>query len=106
MTTDDLFPAVREAINDSEGAAHSPDQLLDVQARAAVEAVERSGWVERAGWEYAARSGDVTLSCGFHTFEGALRDAQAQGFTGFVVERRPVGVWEVPEVSSHNTPTN
>ena len=98
-----LFPAVRQAINDAEGAAHSPDELLDVQARAAVEAVERSGWVERAGWEYAARSGDVTLSCGFHTAEGCLLDAREQGFTGFVVERRPIGVWEVSEVSSPNT---
>ena len=74
----DLFPAVREAINDSEGAAHSPDQLLDVQAAAAVEAMVRSGWVEQAGWEYAARNGDTTLSCGFHTFEGALADARSR----------------------------
>lgn len=100
----DLFPAVRQAINDAEGAAHSPDELLDVQARAAVEAVARSGWVERAGWEYAARVGDVTLSCGFHTAEGCLVDAAEKGFTGFVVERRPIGVWEVSEVSSRKTP--
>lgn len=100
----ELFPAVRQAINDAEGAAHSPDQLLDVQARAAVEAVERSGWVEQAGWEYAARSGDVTLTCGFHTPEGAVQDAISQGLTGFVVERRPIGLWELWEDSSTNTP--
>jgi hypothetical protein len=104
MTAEDLFPAVRQAINGSEGAAHSPDQLLDVQARAAVEAVQRSGWVEQAGWEYAARDGDVTLSCGFHTPEGALADARAQGLTRFVVERRPIGAWEVPEDSSSKHP--
>lgn len=100
----ELFPAVRQAINDAEGAAHSPDQLLDVQARAAVEAVVRSGWVERAGWEYAARSGDVTLTCGFHTHEGAVLDAREQGLEGFVIERRPIGVWELSEDSSPNTP--
>ncbi|QDG61209.1 hypothetical protein [Pseudarthrobacter sp. NIBRBAC000502771] len=100
----DLFPAVRQAINDAEGAAHSPDQLLDVQARAAVEAVVRSGWVEQAGWEYAARSGDVTLSCGFHTLEGCLADALDHGFTGFVVERRPIGMWEVLDDSSFSDP--
>jgi hypothetical protein len=100
----DLFPAVRQAINDSEGAAHSPDHLLDVQARAAVEAVERSGWVEQAGWEYAARSGDVTLTCGFHTPEGAVQDAEARGLTGFIVERRPIGVWELFEFSSQTSP--
>jgi len=99
----DLFPAVRQAINDAEGAAHSPDELLDVQARAAVEAGERCGWVEQAGWEYAARSGDVTLSCGFHTHAGAVRDAEEQGLTGFVIERRPIGVWELSEDSSPNT---
>ena len=104
MTTDDLIPAVRQAINDSEGAAHTPDQLLDVQARAAVEAVERSGWVEQAGWEYAARSGDVTLSCGFHTFEGAAADAEARGLAGYVIDRRPIGVWEVLEDSSPKHP--
>jgi len=95
MTTGDLVPAVRQAINDSEGAAHSPDELLDVQARAAVEAVERSGWVERAGWEYAARHGDVTLSCGFHTFDGAYGDA-LENFPGMVwtIGRRPIGLWE------------
>ena len=100
----DLFPAVRQAINDAEGAAHSPDELLDVQARAAVEAMTRSGWVEQAGWEYAARDGDVTLSCGFHTLEGCLADAQTQGLTGFVVERRPIGVWEVLDDSSFSAP--
>lgn len=102
MSTDDLFMAVRQAVNDSEGAAHSPDELLDVQARAAVEAVIRCGWVEQAGWEYAARDGDVTLSCGFHTFEGARADA-VEKFPdrGWVVERRPIGVWgTVPESSA------
>lgn len=94
MAADDLFPAVRQAINDSEGAAHTPDHLLDVQARAAVEAMVRSGWVEQAGWEYAARDGDVTLSCGFHTFEGALADAVSR-FGRFTIGRRPIGLWEV-----------
>jgi len=93
VTTEDLVPAVRQAINDSEGAAHSPDHLLDVQAAAAVEAVTRSGWVEQAGWEYAARNGDVTLSCGFHTFEGALADALPK-FGRFTIGRRPIGLWE------------
>ena len=95
MTAADLVPAVRQAINDSEGAAHTPDQLLDVQARAAVDAVERSGWVERAGWEYAARDGDVTLSCGFHTFDGARDDARAR-FPNmrWTIGRRPIGLWE------------
>ncbi len=86
--------AVRQAVNDSEVAASNPDDLLSLQARAAVEAVQRSGWVEQAGWEYAARVGDVTLSCGFHTADGALADAQSQGHEGFTVERRPIGLWE------------
>lgn len=95
MTTDDLFPAVRQAINDSESAAGSADHLLDLQARAAVEAVVRSGWIERAGWEYAARAGDVTLSCGFHTFDGAYGDA-LEKFPGmaWTIGRRPIGLWE------------
>jgi len=93
MSAEDLVPAVRQAINDSEGAAGSPDHLLDVQARAAVEAVVRSGWVQQAGWEYAARDGDVTLSCGFHTAEGALTDAAGK-FERFTIGRRPIGVWE------------
>jgi hypothetical protein len=95
MSAEDLVPAVRQAINDSEGAATSPDHLLDVQAAAAVEAVIRSGWIERAGWEYAARDGDVTLSCGFHTFDGALADA-ASRFAARVwtIGRRPIGLWE------------
>lgn len=99
MTTEDLFMAVRQAVNDSEVAASNPDDLLSLQARAAVEAVVRSGWVEQAGWEYAARNGDVTLSCGFHTADGALADAVAQGFAGFVIDRRPIGLWEGVEQS-------
>lgn len=94
MTTEDLVPAVRQAINDAEGAG-SPDHVLDVQAAAVVEAVVRSGWVEQAGWEYAARDGDVTLSCGFHTYRGALADAVARlGGRRWVIGRRPIGLWE------------
>lgn len=94
--------AVRQAVNDSEVAASNPDDLLTLQARAAVEAVQRCGWVERAGWEYAARVGDVTLSCGFHTFEGARADAESNHpDKGWVVERRPIGLWgQVPDTST------
>jgi hypothetical protein len=91
---EELLVGVRQAVNDSEGAAGNPDDLLTLQARAAVGAVIRLGWVWQAGWEYAAKRGDVTLSCGFHTYEGALQDAEAKYPEPWVIERRPIGVWE------------
>lgn len=101
---EELLIGVRQAINDSEGAAGSPDDLLTLQARAAVGAVVRLGWVKQAGWEYSAKRGDVTLSCGFHTFEGALRDAEENHQEGFVIERRPIGVWEEVPHPGGNSP--
>ena len=86
---DELTAAVRQAINDSEAAAHSPDELLDVQARAAVEAMTRSGVFEAHGFEYAVKRGDVTVAAGFNTLE----QVEASGLQGDIV-RRPVGVWE------------
>jgi hypothetical protein len=94
MTPEELlFAAVRQAINDAEGAAGTPDHLLDLQAAAAVGAVGRLGWVFAAGWEYAVMAGDVTAALGFNT------ESQAQAWIDehpgrYVVERRPVGVWE------------
>ena len=88
----DLFAAVRQAINDSEAAAHSPDELLDVQARAAVEAMTRSGVFEAHGFEYAVKRGDVTVAAGFNTLEQAMEEFP--GLPGAEFVRRPVGVWE------------
>lgn len=89
---EELLAAVRQAVNDSEGAAHNPDQLLTVQAEAAVVAMRRLGWIKQAGWEYAVMRGDVTLETGFNT-EGQARQ-WAAGLAGVEVVRRPVGVWE------------
>ncbi|MEO5317638.1 hypothetical protein PV761_03455 [Arthrobacter sp. CC3] len=91
----ELEIAVRQAINDSEGAAGSPDDLLDVQARAAVEAMVRMGWIQAHGWEYAVKRGDVTVAAGFNTLEQA--QAYAPGLAGAEIVRRPVGVWEPAE---------
>jgi len=88
-----LFAAVRQAINDAEGAAGTPDHLLDLQAAAAVGAARRLGWVHGAGWEYALMDGDVTVQLGFNTESQARVWAAEQG-TRLVVERRRVGVWE------------
>lgn len=102
----DLELAVAAAIDASEAAAGSPDHLLALQAAAAVEAVVRSGWVERAGWEYAAKDGDVTLACGFHTAEGAgAYAAREHGHLAYTIERRAIGVWESVPPSSGDTPT-
>lgn len=92
---EELRAAVRQAINDSEGAAHSPDHLLDVQAAAAVGAMARLGWIKQAGWEYAVKRGDVTLEVGFNT-EDQARHWVATRWGGVTVEieRRPVGLWE------------
>lgn len=89
---DELLIGVRQAINDSETAAGSPDDLLTLQARAAVGAVIRLGWVKQAGWEYAVMAGDVTAEIGFNT------EGQAQSWIDdhpgdYTIERRPVGVW-------------
>lgn len=89
----ELAAAVRQAINDSETAASNPDHLLTLQATAAVGAMHRLGWIKQAGWEYAVMAGDVTAEIGFNTEEQAR--AWAARYDGeFVVERRPVGVWE------------
>lgn len=91
MTPEELLlAAVRQAINDAEGAAGTQDHLLDQQARAAVGAMTRLGWVHGAGWEYALKDGDVTVELGFNT-EAQARSAVPGRFT---VERRRVGVWE------------
>lgn len=88
-----LLATVRQAVNDSEGAAGSPDHLLDVQSLAAVEAMERLGYVQAHGVEFAVKSGDVTLAAGFNT------EAQAREVAppGSYVTRRWVGVWEPVE---------
>lgn len=90
---EELLAATRQAINDSEGAAGSPDHLLTVQAEAAVGAVIRLGWVKAAGWEFAAKRGDVTAEIGFNT-EGQALAWVARNPGDYVIVRRPVGVWE------------
>jgi hypothetical protein len=90
---EELHAAVRQAINDSESAAGSPDHLLDLQASAAVGAMLRLGWIKAAGWEYAVMDGDVTAEVGFNTEGQALAWVEAHPGV-YVVERRPVGVWE------------
>ena len=79
----DLLAAVRQAINDS----------LDAQAHAAVEAMERLGYILPAGTEYAVFQGSVTVELGFNTVEQAGRWAAANT-ADYVIRRRPVGVWE------------
>lgn len=88
-----LFAAVRQAINDSEAAAGNPDDLLTLQARAAVEAMERLGYVEAHGLEFAVKRGDVTVEAGFNTLEQAAEYAPP----GYEIVRRWVGVWEPAE---------
>lgn len=90
---EDLLTVMRQAINDSEGAAGSPDHLLDVQAAAAVEAVERLGYVLAHGVEFAVKAGDVVLASGFNT-EAYAREVAPPGA---YVTRRWVGVWEPVE---------
>jgi hypothetical protein len=90
---EELHAAVRQAINDSESAAGTPDHLLDLQATAAVGAMLRLGWVKAAGWEYAVMADDVTAEICFNT------EGQALAWVGanpgpYVIVRRPVGVWE------------
>jgi len=93
-----LLAAVRQAINDSEAAAGSPDDLLTLQARAAAEAVERLGYVEAHGVEYAVKRGDVVLESGFNTEEQArLWVERRLGAVEVQIVRRWVGVWEPAE---------
>lgn len=95
-----LFAAVRQAINDADGAAATPDDLLTLQATAAVGAMERLGYFETAWDEYAVKCGDVTEEVGFNTEDQARDFAARYVRAGFTVHRRPVGVWEeVPEDS-------
>lgn len=89
--------AVRQAINDSESTAGSPDDLLTLQAVAAVEAVERLGWREAHGAEYAVRRGDILTAQGFNTREQAEAAAGEWPPGEFQVVRRWVGVWEPAE---------
>jgi hypothetical protein len=89
---EELLAGVRQAINDSEVAAANPDDLLTLQAEAAVGAVRRLGWVKRAGWEYAVKAGDVTEEIGFNT-EGQAVAWVADHPGVYEVVRRPVGVW-------------
>ena len=92
---EELLAAVRQAVNDSEVAASNPDQLLTLQATAAVGAVHRLGWIKQAGWVYAVKRGDVTLEVGFNTEEQARSFVERRwGALEFEIERRPVGVWE------------
>lgn len=95
MTPEELLGlAVRQAINDSETAAGNPDDLLTLQATAAVGVVHRLGWFKQAGVEYAVKRGDVTDEVGFNT------EAQARAWglrnlsEPYTVHARPVGVWE------------
>jgi hypothetical protein len=53
----------------------------------------RLGWIKAAGWEFAVMAGDVTEEVGFNT------EGQAQAWVDehpgrYLIERRPVGVWE------------
>lgn len=95
MTPDEeLAAAVRQAINDSEVAAGNPDDLLTLQATAAVGAMTRLGWFKAAGTEYAVKRGDVTDEVGFNT-EAQARSWGFRHLTEpFTVHGRPVGVWE------------
>lgn len=89
-----LLAAVRQAINDSESAAATPDDLLTLQARAAVEAMERLGYQEAHGAEYAVKRGDVMLAQSFNTQEQAELFLQDWPIGEFQIVRRWVGVWE------------
>lgn len=91
---EELRFAVRQAINDSEVAASNPDDLLTLQATAAVGAVRRLGWFKQAGTEYAIKRGDVTEEVGFNT-EAQARAWGLSNMVGpYTVHQRPVGVWE------------
>ena len=98
MTTEEeLAAAVRQAINDSETAAHTPDDLLTLQAAAAVGAVHRLGWFKQAGTEYAVKRGDVTDEVGFNTEAQARAWGLSHVAGPHTVHSRPVGVWvELP----------
>ena len=85
---EELFEAVREAITD----AAAPEDILILQAKAAVRAVVEAGWVQAHGFEYAVKRGDVIVAQSFNTFEQA--EAYAPGLPGVEIVRRPVGVWE------------
>jgi len=89
-----LFAAVRQAINDADGAAATPDDLLTLQATAAVGVVARLGYFAAAGDEYAIKRGDVTIEVGFNTEDQAREFAARYVAEGFTVHRRPIGVWE------------
>jgi len=93
----ELEAAVRQAINDSEGAAGSPDDLLTLQARAAVEAMVRTGVFQAHGWEYALKRGDVLMAQSFNTREQAEAELGGWPAGEFEIVRRPVGVWEPAE---------
>lgn len=96
----ELEAAVRAAIIDAETAAGFPEALLTLQARAAVEAMTRMGFVQAHGWEYAVKRGDVTVAAGFNTLEqaDAYRQRDRSGRADAVeIVRRPVGVWEPAE---------
>ncbi len=88
-----LFAAVRQAIND----ATNPDDLLTLQARAAVEAVERLGYMEAHGLEFAVKRGDVIFEAGFNTAEQAELWVAKNHGRGFQIVSRWVGVWEPVE---------
>lgn len=90
---EELAAAVRQAINDSETAAGNPDDLLTLQATAAVNVVHRLGWFKQAGVEYAVKRGDVTDEVGFNT-EAQARAWATRLSEPFTVHSRPVGVWE------------
>ena len=95
MTTELLHAAIRQAINDADGA-QGPDDMLTLQATAAVRVVEELGYFEKAGDEYAVRRGDVVEELGFNTEEQARAWASnnlPRGIT-YEIQHRPVGVWE------------
>jgi hypothetical protein len=89
----ELFAAIRQAINDADGAASNPDDLLTLQAQAVVQAVEYLGYILPAGTEYGVVQGTVTLEVGFNTLRQAELWAESNA-TEYQVRRRPVGVWE------------
>jgi hypothetical protein len=89
----ELEEAVRQAITD----VTNPEDLLTVQARAAVEAMTRLGYVQAHGWEFAVKRGDVLMAQSFNTREQADAELERWPAGEFQIVRRPVGVWEPAE---------
>ncbi|WP_427017814.1 hypothetical protein ACQCSX_04165 [Pseudarthrobacter sp. P1] len=90
----ELFMAIREAINDADGAAGSPDDLLTLQARAAIRAMKELCYFKAAGTEYAMRRDGVTEEHGFNTEEQARQWVGQQAIPeDYEIHHRLVGPW-------------